>query len=368
MDGGAQRQVLDEARFHLQQLVEAGLEVSAGGVPGQAQEETEVARFRSGQASIEGAQLRVGQRLAEQPQPFLAARLDQRRDEQTVEQALRRGLPHLRLQPLRIGIARVAAEDEATLFEQTQHLPEMPCLLPRQPRHRPRQARHLRKRRQQGERVGRSLLLAVGVVDEDLVEPFDGLCRPGARCGDEKHAAPYTPAMRIGVISDTHGLLRPEVFEAFRGVDHILHSGDIGGEAVLDELGTIAPVTACAGNVDDFRCGPAGETARAEIGGLRFLLVHILDRPQRPRPEVLAELRRAPADVVLFGHSHLPHDERSAGVWYFNPASAGPRRFDYPVSVGIFEKGRGGWKARHVPLDLRSAAALTAHMNQLSRR
>ncbi len=174
--------------------------------------------------------------------------------------------------------------------------------------------------------------------------------------------------MRIGVISDTHGLVRVEVFEAFRGVDRILHAGDIGGEGVLDELGLIAPVTACAGNVDDFRCGPAGETARAEIDGLRFLLVHILDRPSRPRPEVLAELARAPADVVLFGHSHLPHDERRDGVWYFNPASAGPRRFDYPVSVGIFEKRRSGWRARHVPLDARSEGALSERMNQLNRR
>ena len=120
--------------------------------------------------------------------------------------------------------------------------------------------------------------------------------------------------MRIGVISDTHGLLRPEVFEAFRGVDHILHSGDIGGEDVLDEL------------------------------------------------------RREPANVVIFGHSHLPHDERVGGVWYFNPASAGPRRFDYPVSVGIFEKTGATWRARHVPLDARSERALAAHMNQLSNR
>ena len=173
--------------------------------------------------------------------------------------------------------------------------------------------------------------------------------------------------MRIGVISDTHGLVRPEVFEAFKGVDHILHSGDIGGEDVLIELSAIAPVTACAGNVDGFRCGPAGESARATLDGLRFLLVHILDRPQRPRPEVLAVLRAEPADVVIFGHSHLPHDEKVQGVWFFNPASAGPRRFDYPVSVGIFEKRRKGWTAQHVPLDARSQAALSKHLNQLSR-
>jgi putative phosphoesterase len=173
--------------------------------------------------------------------------------------------------------------------------------------------------------------------------------------------------VRIGVISDTHGLVRPEVFTAFKGVDHILHGGDIGGEDVLIELNAIAPVTACAGNVDGFECGPAGEFGRATLAGLRFLMVHILDRPRQPRPGVLEALKLQPADVVIFGHSHLPHDEKLGGLWFFNPASAGPRRFDYPVSVGIFEKTRSGWLAHHVPLDDRSAHALQAHRNQLSR-
>ena len=168
--------------------------------------------------------------------------------------------------------------------------------------------------------------------------------------------------MRIGVISDTHGLLRPEVFDAFAGVDHILHAGDIGSAVVLEELRAIAPVTAVAGNVDGFRCGDAGETARVTLGGLRFFLTHILDRPRRPRREWLDELRRAPADLVVFGHSHLPHDELIEGVRYLNPASAGPRRFDYPVSVALIEDGA----VRHVPLDARSRAALDKHMNRLS--
>ncbi|HEY2031914.1 MAG TPA: metallophosphoesterase family protein [Myxococcales bacterium] len=174
--------------------------------------------------------------------------------------------------------------------------------------------------------------------------------------------------MRVGVISDTHGLVRPEVFEAFQGVDHLLHAGDIGGEDVLIELRAIAPVTACAGNIDGFRCGEAGETARIELGGVRFFITHILDRPQKPRREVLDALADDPADVVLFGHSHLPHDERIGPVHYFNPASAGPRRFDYPVSVGIIDIVRGRATARHVPLDARSTVALKKHMNQLSNR
>jgi putative phosphoesterase len=176
--------------------------------------------------------------------------------------------------------------------------------------------------------------------------------------------------LRIGVISDTHGLLRPEVFHAFEGVDHILHAGDIGDEDVLIELRAIAPVTAVAGNVDGFRCGDAREEARVELGGLRFYLTHILDRPARPRPEVREALREQAADVVVFGHSHLPHDERRDGVWFFNPASAGPRRFDYPVSVGFFERdARGRWRAWHQGLDERSREVLAAgqQVNQLSR-
>ena len=96
-------------------------------------------------------------------------------------------------------------------------------------------------------------------------------------------------------------------------------------------------ISTVAGNVDGFRCGEARETARVELDGVRFYLTHILDRPNRPRPEVQAELRRERADVVVFGHSHLPHDEVLSGVRFFNPASAGPRRFDYPVSVGMLE-------------------------------
>ena len=174
--------------------------------------------------------------------------------------------------------------------------------------------------------------------------------------------------MRIGVISDTHGLVRPEVLEAFEGVDHILHAGDIGGEDVLVELRAIAPVTACAGNIDGFHCGEAGETARITLAGVRFFLTHILDRPRKPKREVTEALVKEPTDMVLFGQSHLPHDESVNGIHYFNPASAGPRRFDYPVSVGIIEIKGGKAKARHVPLDARSKAALKAHMNQLSSR
>lgn len=149
--------------------------------------------------------------------------------------------------------------------------------------------------------------------------------------------------VRIGVISDTHGLLRPEVADALARVDHIIHAGDVGGAHVLDALRAIAPLTFVEGNVDD---GSGEEIVRAKIGGLRVLLTHILPKPQKPAARVLASLRDVPADIVIFGHSHVPFNDRLGGVWYFNPASAGPRRFHLPVMVGVIENGI----ARHVTL------------------
>jgi putative phosphoesterase len=167
---------------------------------------------------------------------------------------------------------------------------------------------------------------------------------------------------RIGIISDTHGVVHPRVAEVFANVDHIVHAGDIGGEHVLRALRELAPVTAVLGNNDD---GSEGlDVVRKTIGGIDFLVTHILPRPHKLRAEVAAALRKRPADVVVFGHSHLPHNEVVGGVRFFNPASAGPRRFDYPVSVGIVEGG----DCVHVALDDRSASALRHRMNQLSRR
>lgn len=169
--------------------------------------------------------------------------------------------------------------------------------------------------------------------------------------------------MRIGVIADTHGRLHDRVAEVFAGVDHILHAGDIGGDEIIAALEEIAPVTFVPGNNDD---ATGEDVVRVKAGDLRVLLTHILPKPGRPGQHVVESLRRKPADIVVFGHSHLPHDERRGGVWYFNPASAGPRRFDLPVAVGILEKRRGEWRSYHVALDDRSAAALRARMNQLA--
>ena len=172
-----------------------------------------------------------------------------------------------------------------------------------------------------------------------------------------------SPIARIGVISDTHGVLHPAVADVFANVDAILHAGDIGGAHVLDALRRLAPVTSVDGNNDD---ATGEEIVRTNLGTLRVLLTHILPRPRKPAARVLASLRAEPADVVVFGHSHLPHNEVLDGIRYFNPASSGPRRFDYPVSVGLFEKQGSEWSAVHVALDERSVDALKKRMNQMN--
>ncbi|HEU4887476.1 MAG TPA: metallophosphoesterase family protein [Thermoanaerobaculia bacterium] len=168
---------------------------------------------------------------------------------------------------------------------------------------------------------------------------------------------------RIGVISDTHGVLHPAVAGVFANVDAIIHAGDIGGEHVLAALRKLAPLTFVDGNNDD---ATGEEIVRTKLGTLRVLLTHILPRPHKPAARVVASLRDEPADVVVFGHSHLPHNEIIDGVRYFNPASSGPRRFDYPVSLGLFEKKGREWSALHVALDERSVEALKKRMNALS--
>ena len=142
--------------------------------------------------------------------------------------------------------------------------------------------------------------------------------------------------MRIGIISDTHGLLRPEVLDVFRGVDHIVHAGDIGGEHVLRGLREIAPVTYVGGNNDEASEGY--DIVRLSLGPLRILLTHILPGPDNPGPHVRESLKSAAADLVIFGHSHQPCHVVVGGIAFFNPGSAGPRRFRNPICVGMWEE------------------------------
>ena len=135
--------------------------------------------------------------------------------------------------------------------------------------------------------------------------------------------------MLIGVISDTHGLLRPEAVAALRGVEHILHAGDVGDIAILDALREIAPVTAIRGNVDvSGACAELPATDVVELGGRMFYLVHsVHDLDINPVAAGVA--------MVVSGHSHKASVQVRDGVIYFNPGSAGPRRFSLPVTVGF---------------------------------
>jgi putative phosphoesterase len=135
--------------------------------------------------------------------------------------------------------------------------------------------------------------------------------------------------MLIGVISDTHGLMRPEALAALRGVEHILHAGDVGNVAILDALREIAPVTAIRGNVDTAgACAELPATDVVELGGQLFYLVHsVHDLDINPKAAGVA--------MVVSGHSHKAKVEVKNGVVYFNPGSAGPRRFSLPITVGF---------------------------------
>ena len=137
-----------------------------------------------------------------------------------------------------------------------------------------------------------------------------------------------SPPIRIGVISDTHGLLRSEALEALQGSGNIIHAGDIGDPEILDRLATIAPVTAIRGNIDKAAWARRlPETEVVEIGSISIYVLHDLGALDL-KPEA------AGFQVVVYGHSHLPKQETRGGVLYFNPGSAGPRRFKLPISLG----------------------------------
>lgn len=151
-------------------------------------------------------------------------------------------------------------------------------------------------------------------------------------------------ASTIGVISDTHGLLRPEAIAALAGVQHILHAGDIGNIEILDALRQLAPVTAIRGNTDTHGpCARFPATEMVELAGRLFYLVHSVD---------WLDISPAAAGVsaVISGHSHQPSQETRDGVLYLNPGSAGPRRFDLPVTIARVSVNSEALEARIIPL------------------
>ncbi len=139
--------------------------------------------------------------------------------------------------------------------------------------------------------------------------------------------------MKLGVISDTHNYFDPKIPRLFAGVDHILHAGDIGMRWVILELESIAPVTAVLGNNDgglELR-----ETEVVALGGLKFLVHHIVDAHQ-PSLTVAGRIRTDQPDLVVFGHSHKPFNQVIEGRIYLNPGYAGKPRFGQPRSVAVF--------------------------------
>lgn len=142
--------------------------------------------------------------------------------------------------------------------------------------------------------------------------------------------------MRIGVLSDTHGLLRPEALTALAGVDHILHAGDIGNIEILDALRNIAPVTAIRGNIDVAGpCAILPPTDVVELANHLFYLVHSIDWLD-------INPRAASISAVISGHSHQPGISTRDGVLYLNPGSCGPRRFRQPISLATLTVDAAG--------------------------
>jgi len=151
-------------------------------------------------------------------------------------------------------------------------------------------------------------------------------------------------ARRIGLISDTHGLLRPEAIAALGGSELILHAGDVGKAEILDELRKIAPVIAIRGNVDTASwCSSLKETELVQTEAANFYLIHnIADLDLNPSA--------AGIHIVLFGHSHQPTQYKKDGVLYVNPGSAGPRRFNLPVSLTTLDLGATPWAVQFLTL------------------
>lgn len=151
--------------------------------------------------------------------------------------------------------------------------------------------------------------------------------------------------MIIGVISDTHGLLRPEALAALRGSKYIIHAGDIGDLQILNKLAEIAPVTAVRGNVDHEAWAqkiPATNVLEIEETSI-YVLHSIADLDLKPEAAKFA--------AIVYGHSHMPEREVKNGVLYFNPGSAGPKRFKLPVSVGRMFLSNGKVEAEIVELN-----------------
>jgi uncharacterized protein len=151
----------------------------------------------------------------------------------------------------------------------------------------------------------------------------------------------YFCTMIVGLISDTHGLLRPEALSALEGVDVILHAGDVGAPEVLIGLEAIAPVEAVHGNIDPRDAWP--HTLRFSFGGVQILMLHDLSHLT---PAMLA----TQPTLVVYGHSHMPALYLQAGIHYLNPGAAGKKRFSLPISVARLHIDGAKWRVEFLNL------------------
>jgi uncharacterized protein len=153
--------------------------------------------------------------------------------------------------------------------------------------------------------------------------------------------------MKIGVISDTHSFLDPQIPRLFKDVAHIIHAGDVGATAITCELEKIAPVTAVLGNVD--KGLTYKETEIVVLDGRKFLVHHIVD-PRELHDELQEAISRERPDVIVFGHTHKRFCQIMGGVLFFNPGYAGKQRFDMDRSVAILQWEDQGIRPQFLPL------------------
>ncbi|HXT12959.1 MAG TPA: metallophosphoesterase family protein [Candidatus Angelobacter sp.] len=153
--------------------------------------------------------------------------------------------------------------------------------------------------------------------------------------------------MKIGVISDTHDFFDPQIPELFKGVEHIIHAGDVGTASILSELEKIAPVTAVSGNTDLML--PLKPIEVFELGRHKFYLQHIV-QPDTPAVLHSERVQREKPDVIVFGHTHKPFNQRIGGIWYFNPGYAGRQRFNLERTLALFHFDRDQIKPEYLKL------------------
>ncbi|MCE5229880.1 metallophosphoesterase [bacterium] len=161
-------------------------------------------------------------------------------------------------------------------------------------------------------------------------------------------------AYRIGVLSDTHGRLPAQVFKIFEGVQLILHAGDVGRDDLLTELEALAPTLAVSGNMD----GPPLDNLRPLVrqietpaGRIAMTHGHLATAPSYDHGRLAGRFAEFKPDIVIFGHSHIPHLSRVGGVWLFNPGSAGHPRMGRQPSVGIITASADGPQFEHVAIE-----------------